>query len=228
MKVTPQRPKETGREYALRILEDNIIHLNLPPGSMVSENELSAQLGLSRTPVREALIKLSKVDIVQIVPQRGSQISYIDPSLVEQAYFMRSTLECEALGIAIDALTEADIFALASCIAEQKHFCQTGGEGTDVSFMSLDNQFHEKIFAIAQKPMVYRIIQELAIHFDRIRHMAIHYMTPPEILAQHEAIYEAMKARDKEKAVETMRIHLGKFKDIEAELRKTYPDYFLK
>ncbi|MBP0981483.1 MAG: GntR family transcriptional regulator, partial [Oscillospiraceae bacterium] len=61
MKILERLPRETGRDYALRVLKENIINLELAPGSLVSENELSAMLGLSRTPVREALIELSKV-----------------------------------------------------------------------------------------------------------------------------------------------------------------------
>lgn len=54
MKITERLPYENGRDYALRVIKDNIIHLDLEPGSQISENELSAELGLSRAPVREA------------------------------------------------------------------------------------------------------------------------------------------------------------------------------
>ena len=85
MRLTERYSKETGREYALRMLKDNIIHLDLIPGSMLSENELSSEMHLSRTPVREALIELSKVKIVEIYPQKGSAVALIDYNLVEEA-----------------------------------------------------------------------------------------------------------------------------------------------
>ena len=69
MRLTERSAKETGREYALRMLKENIINLDLAPGSMLSENELSAEMSLSRTPVREALIELSRVKIVEVYPQ---------------------------------------------------------------------------------------------------------------------------------------------------------------
>jgi DNA-binding GntR family transcriptional regulator len=72
MIITERLPKESARDYALRILKHNIIHLELAPGIVVSENELSSQLELSRTPVREALIELSKSGIVEILPQRAA------------------------------------------------------------------------------------------------------------------------------------------------------------
>ena len=226
MRITPRKPHENGRDYALRTLEDNIIHLGLEPGSRVSENELAQELGLSRTPVREALIELSKVDIVQIIPQKGSIIALIDPKLVEQAYFMRSTLECEAIGIAVDNATNEDIASLEANLGDQVRYTQIGAS-MGVSFMELDNRFHEKIFSMAEKPMVFRIIQELAIHFDRIRHMTIDYMSPPEIVSQHRSILDAMKARDRKEAATLMRVHIGKFRLIEEELRSKYPTYFI-
>ena len=72
MQITPRGPRETGRDYALRVLKENILCLELEPGSMVSENELALQLGLSRTPVREALMSLSKVRLVEVYPRAAA------------------------------------------------------------------------------------------------------------------------------------------------------------
>ena len=93
MKVLDRLSAENARTYALRVLQYNIINLELVPGSTVSENELSAILNLSRTPVREALIELSKVGLVEIQPQRGSYIAKIDYELIEESRFMRLVLE---------------------------------------------------------------------------------------------------------------------------------------
>ena len=78
MKLEERHCAETAREYALRLLTENIISMELKPGAMVSENELAAQLGLSRTPVREALMDMAQYGLVDILPQRGSRISLID------------------------------------------------------------------------------------------------------------------------------------------------------
>ena len=66
MKLSNRLPRESGRDYALRTIKENIVSLELAPGSQISENALAAEMGLSRTPVREALIELSKVEIVEI------------------------------------------------------------------------------------------------------------------------------------------------------------------
>ncbi len=91
--MTERFPQETGRSYAYRIIRENIISTELAPGSLVSEKELAGQLNLSRTPVREALIDLAQVGIVEVFPQRGSRISFINWEMVEESQFMRSALE---------------------------------------------------------------------------------------------------------------------------------------
>lgn len=80
-----QKPNETARDYAFRILRENIVSLKLKPGAAVSEKELADELGISRTPVREALIELSKMRVVEIFPQKKSKIALIDLELVEEA-----------------------------------------------------------------------------------------------------------------------------------------------
>ena len=69
MKITMKKTDENARTYANRMILDNIINLELPPGTGLSENELSIQLNLSRTPVREALIEMSRIGLVEIIPK---------------------------------------------------------------------------------------------------------------------------------------------------------------
>ena len=90
MKLLERLPRETGRDYALRNIKENIINLELAPGSQISENELAAEMGLSRTPVREALIELSRVKIIEIHPQKKSTVPLIDYELVEESRLNKS------------------------------------------------------------------------------------------------------------------------------------------
>ena len=71
MKIADRHPRENGRDYAMRVIRDGIISLELEPGSVISDRELATEMNLSRTPVREALLELAKVKIVEIYPQRG-------------------------------------------------------------------------------------------------------------------------------------------------------------
>ena len=212
----------------MRMLKENIIHLDLAPGSLVSENELAAELGLSRTPVREALIELSKVQIVEIMPQRGSRIALIDDHLVEQSIFLRKTLEREIVSLCCDMVTSAQLEELDAVITRQENCQEEDFPVDDRHFIALDNLFHQKLFEIAGKSIIYSIIQDLVIHYDRVRTLTIDYMRPSVVTAQHRKIYEAIQAGDKNLAAQLTEQHLGKFLGIEDKLREKYPLYFVK
>ena len=102
MRITEQLGRENGRDYALRMLKENIVRLELEPGSSISDREVAARLSLSRTPVREALLELAKSRVVDIYPQRGSVVSLIDYDLVEEAYFVRKVLETAVVELACE------------------------------------------------------------------------------------------------------------------------------
>ena len=90
MKIEEKKSGETAREYAYHTIRDNIISLELEPGAPFNDIEVSQQIGISRTPVREAVIQLSEESrIIQIFPQRGMRIALIDVELVEEARFLR-------------------------------------------------------------------------------------------------------------------------------------------
>ena len=223
MRLTPRNPRETGREYALRTIKDNIIRLELAPGSFISENELAAEMGLSRTPVREALIDLAKVKIIEIAPQKRSVVAYIDYDMVEEARFMRNTLECAVVELACQNALVSEILQLEDNVKLQRFHLEQGNYG---GIMELDNQFHEMLFAIAQKSQVYAMIQHISIHFDRVRSMALSSVKDLKIVEDHAQIVEALMARDAVKAKAVMEKHLNRYKFDEEAIRETYPEYF--
>ena len=97
MKILPRLSHENARAYAVRVLLYNIVNLELVPGSSISENELSIALSLSRTPIREALIELSRLELVEILPQRGSYVSKISYEQIEESRFIRLVMETAVL-----------------------------------------------------------------------------------------------------------------------------------
>lgn len=217
--------RETGREYALRNLKDSIIHLELKPGSMVSENELAAQMGLSRTPVREALMELAKVRLVDIYPQRGSVVALIDYELVEEARFMRSVLEGAVVELACDMATESDLAEMEENVALQRR--QLGG-GAAERLWSLDNAFHHLLFQMTRKEQTYDMMTAFTAHFDRVRNMSLVTVKDSKIVDDHAMILEALAARDKAAARQVMDRHLSRYKVDEAALRSNYPAEYFK
>ncbi|MBQ8620558.1 MAG: GntR family transcriptional regulator [Clostridia bacterium] len=224
MRIEERRYAETARDYALRILKNNIISMELEPGAMVSENELAAQMGLSRTPVREALMDLAKCRVVDVLPQRGSRIALIDYSLVEEARFARSVLEVAVLDQVCERITPADIAQLRQNVRLQT-FTQEPGIGDSLSLMELDDAFHQMLFRIAQKENTFNMLCSMTIHFDRVRNLALNVVKDIKIIEDHQQICEAVAMRDAAKAKVVMTQHLGRVKVDEEAIRSVYPQY---
>ena len=223
MRLPERLPRETGRDYAFRTVRDNIIRLELEPGSQISENELAAEMGLSRTPVREALIELSRVKIIETYPQRKSVVSLIDNELVEEARFMRDVLECAVVEQVCEKATPEDIERLMVNVRLQNFYLDNFYPD---NLMELDNQFHDILFDIAKKSQVRFLMQTISIHFDRVRNMALSSVKNGKIVKDHEDLITAIVNKDKAAARRLMKEHLNRYKIDEVELREQYPQYF--
>ena len=225
MQIPVRDPKESGRDYALRCLTENILNLELTPGSMVSENELAAQLGLSRTPVREALMALAKVRLVDVYPQRGSAVALVDYELVEETCFMRRIFEVAVVEVACKTATEEDKVALKDNVAAQERFLQ---EGRPEQLMPLDNELHKMLFLIAHKTQMWDMMSSYTLHFDRVRRMALDPVRNDRNVADHRAIVDAICTGDAAQAKKLMERHLNRYKVDENALRSRYPESWFK
>lgn len=223
MKVLEKIPSENARTYAIRILLFNIINLELPPGSSISENEISSVLSLSRTPVREALIELSRMNLVEILPQRGSYISKIDYDAVEESRFVRVVVENAVVKLACDGISDSYIQALQDNITLQ---IQSFEQHDTDNFLKLDNLFHKLIFESVNKNWSYKIIKEQMIHFDRLRVLSAKCGKNQYTIQDHEDILYAIKRKDAELAQMLMTRHLTRHRLEKSELLQRYPDYF--
>lgn len=223
MRILERLPRESGRDYALRTIKENIIHAELEPGAYISENELASELGLSRTPVREALIELARCKAVEIAPQKRSMVSLIDYSLVEEARFTRNVLECAVVSLCCTMAAEEDLFHLSENVKLQEFYMNNGQYE---AIMALDNQFHELLFNIAQKPQVFYLVKNMAIHFDRVRSIALNGIHDLDIVSDHRKILEAIRCRDCKLAEALMEIHLNRCKIDALAIRERFPQYF--
>lgn len=225
MTLLERLPQETDRMYALRTIRENIIDLGLAPGSQISENELAAQMGLSRTPVREAIMELARVKIIQVVPQKRSTVAMIDYDMVEQAQFMRYTLECAVVELVCRTITPEGVLRLEENVHLQQFYMQNGYYG---NIRGLDDKFHETLFELAQKMQIYTLMQNLLIHFDRVRRMSLDSVKDLKIVQDHALILDAIKRGDAAGAREIMQTHLTRYRFDESAIREKYPQYFEK
>jgi DNA-binding GntR family transcriptional regulator len=216
--------RESAREYAYRMICDNIINLELEPGSRISENELAQEMGLSRTPVREALQELNKIDIVEVYPQRGSFISKVDSKRVEEARFMRLALEkavFEEIGREKHAPEE---FAFLEENVRLEQFYVDENEHSKL--MELDNEFHRGFFVIADKVQTYQLLRTMMIYFDRIRSLQLKMVSNQYVVDDHQKMLEALMQGNSALAIEILEEHLTRHRIDYDTLRRERPEYF--
>ena len=223
MTITERYARETARDYALRMLKRNIASLELAPGAMLSENELSASLGLSRTPIREALIELNKIRIVEILPQRGSRIALIDCAMVEESRFLRMVLEKAIIELACDQAASLDFSAAEASVKLQQFYIEN--RMTD-KLLALDDDFHREFYRLTNKLQTWYLLESMRLHFDRVRSLSLASVKEIKIVSDHEGILRAVRAGDRAEAAAQVAKHLSRYKVDEAAIRERYANYF--
>jgi GntR family transcriptional regulator, rspAB operon transcriptional repressor len=216
---------ESSREYITRVLRTNIVNLNLEPGRIITDKEIAEKLGVSRTPVREAFIKLEQVHLIEVYPQKGTCVSLINLDLVEEARFLRITLEKAVVRLASHDISEKYIAELEANLNMHQFYAS---KKNYFKFMDLDNEFHHIIFKACKKDSIYSLIETMNSHLDRIRMLRLAANIDVEtILLQHQNILAVIKEGNAEKAEKVMAEHLTINTKMEQEmLRQQYPKYF--
>ncbi len=148
LELIKKDPKESIGEYVYNTLKKNIINMNVKPGAKISETEIAGILGLSRTPIREAFIKLAQEGVLNILPQRGTYIAKIDLKQVEEARFIREALEKGVMGIAVQGISKEVQKALEKSIKLQKMYIDND---EFEAFLEEDEAFHKLIFKACEK-----------------------------------------------------------------------------
>ena len=214
-------PKRTNRRVVYETLRRKVLTLELPPGTPLSENELAAVLGVSRTPVRESLILLADEGLVQVFPQVGTFVSRVDPDRVRDAQFLREAVELAALN---DVPTELDsnvVAELRSNLDQQ----QAPGIGLE-EFFDLDEVFHHGLLRLSGHERAWTTVVSAKGHLDRARRLGLKETSPGSFADQHIEIFQAVVDGDIARARDTMRKHLrAVFEDVE-RIRQRSPELF--
>jgi DNA-binding GntR family transcriptional regulator len=215
----------SAREQTLDTLRNEIITLHLAPGAALSENELAAEHGVSRTPVRESLILLQGEGLVQVYPQVGTFVSLVDPERVAEAQFIREAIECTSLDSITLPLSSADADALTGNLRRQDSAAQLNDTE---AFFELDEEFHRTLLRIAGHASAWRTVTSQKAHLDRARRLSLVNTRPlPTLVDQHRDVADALLlAEDKRTAISRLRAHLRAVFDDIAAIRIARPDLF--
>lgn len=219
-----KRVSYSTRDRVYEVLKENIISLRLEPGRSISEKEISEMLKVSRTPVREAFVKLTQEGLLEVYPQRGTFISLIDLHHVEEARFIREHLERAAVRVASKNFPNDYLVQLESNLHMQKNSVE---EKNYTKLFELDEKFHHTIAVGSGKELIWSVIQHMNAHLNRIRmlSLAANYKWDL-ILLQHERVIEAIKSQQPDEAEKAMEEHLMKLTFEQEELKKEYKEYF--
>jgi DNA-binding GntR family transcriptional regulator len=222
--LAERRSGVPARTQVYATLRDAIIRAELPPGRKLSENELATWLGVSRTPIREALVRLRDERLVAIVPQLGTFVSYISPQAVSDASFIREALECAAIRQTAVVATEDDVAALEENLRAQERADERGDFD---AFYVLDEDFHRMLCDLSGHATVWAVSQRAKGHLNRIRRLSIPMPTYiGEMIVEHRDVVAAVAEHDPDLAEERLRHHLRMVLREIPQIRSENPNYF--
>ncbi len=219
--AAPSRQR-TNRRVVYETLRRKVLTLELPPGAALSENELAAAMGVSRTPVRESLILLSEEGLVQVFPQVGSFVSRVDPNSVADAQFIREAVELAAIDDMPSNPDTEVVEELQANLARQQE------PGIDLEeFFDLDEAFHHGLLRLSGHARAWSTVVAAKGHLDRARRLGLKETNSSTPFAeQHLEIFQAVLDGDLTRARNTMRNHLrAVFEDVE-RIRHRSPELF--
>ncbi len=216
--------KNTTSKTIYYTLREEIINLSLEPGTNISEKKLSEKYNVSRTPIREALVRLAQEGLVNIYPQKGTIVSLIDLSAVEEGRFLREHLERAIIKEACKEFSQENLLNLEMNLKLQKMYI----ENHDYKkWFETDEEFHKIIFEGCNKKRVWNSINDGSTEFQRIRMLRLATsFTWDNIYEEHKKIYNAIKNKTPKIAEKFMKKHLNMILFDKNQLKENYPNYF--
>lgn len=204
-------------------LKSSILSLNLAPGTMLSEKDIALRFHVSRTPVREAFIALSKEALLTIIPQKGSMVSRLDFARVEQELFLRESLEPATFKKFLGKYTPEDL-------AELEKYIDLQIEASDKKkveiYCQYDDMFHHVFFT--GQEIAWEVLQNMCGHYFRVRLLSVWRQNRiNDIIEEHKQLFYAIKSRDNEKAQSLLESHLHTIFSEKSILQQKYSDYFV-
>ena len=219
---------ESGDSAAITIEKDlrrAIIELELLPGSRLSEQEIATRLGVSRQPVREALIRLANSRLIEIRPYRGTVVARISAQEMTEALFVRQSLEVAVVARAAQSFDPWQRKRIASLLARQE---EASNELNHAAFREHDEAFHIAVATGAGVGIAWRAIADMKTHMDRVCNLTLRGEADMQRrVREHRAIMDAIDAHDVERAQAAMAEHLGSILDDLPELENQHASLFM-
>lgn len=214
-------------ELAYSALKRGIMEFRFAPGERLSPTELRERLGVGRTPVREAIVRLRQEGLVVTRPKSGSYVALVDLDAVECARFLRSNTERAVVVECCSRAGEKDVASLRKLLGEQERAMEAHDQR---SFFNADNRMHEELYCIAGRQRAWAWLEETNLDLERYRwlHVQARGMGWGSILVEHQELVDAIARKDPEEASYVAVHHLHVMLDERNEVVAAFPGYFVQ
>ncbi len=209
------KKKMNLKEKAYTIIKNKIIMCEFAPGEILDEKQLVEELGVSRTPIREALNKIEQENLIKIIPKRGVFVSQITPKTVSDLYQLREQIDPYATKLATPNLDEEKIL-------EFQEFFSNMDEYDYMEAIEMDNKFHSLIIETCNNIYLTRLMDSIYAENQRIRILSAKNSRLKVSAKEHLNIISYMLKRDAEGAMEEMRKHVVSSKETAKKFLFTY------
>jgi DNA-binding GntR family transcriptional regulator len=207
-------------------LRRDILNWRLLPGRRLSEKDIASRMNISKTPVREAFIKLQEEGLLEIRPQRGTFVSLMDMEQIEEVRFTRFCVESTVLSLFIASPARESLAAMKCILNNQE---KTIAERDIDAFIECDDAFHRELFLACGKARTWSFIDHFSAQYKRLRYLSLqNYLDFGNVLAEHRAILSACEMKNGEEARGWLSKHLSKILGESEHLREKFPEYILK
>jgi DNA-binding GntR family transcriptional regulator len=206
-------------------LRQRIVEMSMLPGARIVEREIAEELGISRTPVHEAVQRLADEGLVEVLPRSGTFVARIPLDALEEAMLVRNALETAIIEKAAERATADGVARLRVILEEEEAAVQANDLR---AFHRSDETFHATLAELSGYPGVWPIILQAKTQMDRYRQLTL----PLEgrmtgVLAEHRAVVDAVASGDPRQAVLAMRDHLDHVLPVLEMTRKLRPEFFI-
>lgn len=222
------RPEESSaRDAAYQTIRGRIVSLELKPGQPLSDKVLAGQMGVSRTPVREAILLLAASGLVLLRPQRGTFVAPVDAGRVAVELFSRYALEKEVLSRAAPLMTSERLRQYEENLLACRRCCvQAGLPDGKRRLLELDAAFHRLAFTAAGREDSFLALLDSTPHSERLRFLSLEEPDPEAICRDHQEIFQALRDGGGAAAALRLERHLARYPAALKTAREKYPAYF--
>lgn len=218
-------PMMNQQDEAYEGLKTMVLTMQLKPGEKIDKHRLEDKLGIGITPIREAIIRLRREGLFNVIAQSGTYVSKIDLDTLSQGRYARMNIERSVTADAVKIISADDITELERLLQMQSLYLRSGDYD---KFFQADEDFHELFYKVTDKEFIWHWLRLLNLQFDRFRYLRLELpgLEWDKILNQHKEIVARIKAQDAAGAADLVVDHLHMVVDDVKIVLAAYPEYF--